>query len=161
MPYQLNSAEGNALHYLALALRPDWAHNKPGQVWRQQLREDTFDQAENFTHAVQALIAYTAPEARMRTPNLYPQPGAHWDKTAPARVRDASPRCVDHNWEPASTCRACHADVKVGDRPRDMIGKHLPAKTTPSETQGTHEDAQNQAQEPRTDQKRLDTHPPF
>ncbi|NIH70504.1 hypothetical protein [Auritidibacter ignavus] len=128
MAYKLSNAEGNALHHLAIALRPDWVRNRPGQVWHQRVTDSTFPHAVSFLHTIHALIAYASPQAGMRTPNLFPQSGAHWDTTVPARSQEFLPRCQDHDWEPATTCSACWADVKVGDRPRNMIGKHYRVK---------------------------------
>lgn len=34
------------------------------------------------------------------------------------------PECADHVGQAAPTCCSCWADVKIGDRPESMIGRH-------------------------------------
>ncbi|HAY44072.1 MAG TPA: hypothetical protein DCY59_11245, partial [Micrococcaceae bacterium] len=92
----------------------------------------------DFGHCIRALAAY-ATETHAdgsfvkRTPNVYPEHGRHWTGTAPEghEAPKAKP-CGDHDTEPAHNCRSCLADVKVGDRPENMIG----IRTTPTVTPG-------------------------
>lgn len=47
--------------------------------------------------------------------------------------RQERPHCEDHPEEPFDTCRSCKADVKAGDRPATLIGKHFapPLESSP------------------------------
>ena len=46
-----------------------------------------------------------------------------WPEAARGHLPKPQP-CPDHIGEAAHSCRCCHADVKAGIRPPDMIGKH-------------------------------------
>lgn len=133
MPHQLTPTEANALHYHALALRPDWHTNQPGPTWAATTggnnKTITLYQADNYHHAHAALTAYaTQTEPRMRTPNLYPNEGPHWDttRTHPGVAQPVTP-CPDHPYDPRGNtdCGGCWADIKAGDRPAEKLGQHF------------------------------------
>jgi len=134
---KLTDQQGQRLTTMMLAMRPDWTPNKPGIVLAKANDTDGFPAAD-FGHCIRALAAYateTHPDGSFvkRTPNVYPEHGRHWTTTAPDG-HDAPPArpCGDHDTEPAHNCRSCLADVKVGDRHPNMIGK----RTTPTVTPG-------------------------
>lgn len=127
---KLTDQEGIRLVQAMLAMRPDWTANKPGILLRQTNESGGLPHAQDFGHAIRALAVYateTSPDGRpaKRTPNLYPADGRHWTTTAtePGALPQGPP-CEDHPEEQASNCRCCWADVRVGDRPRNRIGKH-------------------------------------
>lgn len=116
MPHTLTDAEGQALHMLALALRPDWRNNNPGNIIHQhQTEHGALTEADNFAHAARALITYATATGtqRKRTPDLYPKDGRHWMSTkATTGISDAGlpPRelwCIDHDTT-ESKCRDKH-----------------------------------------------------
>lgn len=134
MPHTLTPDEAQALHFHALALRPDWTRNSPGQTWKRALDDYTLPFAKNYLHAVAALTAYCLEEKdgrrTKRTPNLFPLEGSHWSVVPPPAVpgqgpgaRSVGPACEDHPTFEAASCRCCLADVKLGQRPQDKIGK--------------------------------------
>lgn len=133
MAHRLNPTEADALHYHALALRPDWHTNRPGPTWTQVTggngRDITLYHADNYAHAHAALTTYaTQTDPRMRTPNLYPAEGTHWDTTRPhPGVAQPPTPCPDHPYDPrgATDCGGCWADIKAGDRPPGMLGQHF------------------------------------
>jgi hypothetical protein len=123
----------HSLHHLAVALRPDWHNNRCGSTWQHALETNgtpmTLPHAEDFHHAIQALIHYataTTPEGthRYKTPNLYVQDGTWWSETRPAETREKQPPCEQHpEYGTTTTCTACISEYKTGDRPENMIGK--------------------------------------
>ena len=135
MPFTPTQNEANALHHLALALRPDWAHNRPGPTWLAKLKEHgtpgTFPNTENFSHALQALIHYataTTPEGapRYKTPDLYPLDGTWWTETRPKEDPAKLPPCEQHGntYGNKNTCRACRSEYLAGHRPETHIGRN-------------------------------------
>lgn len=127
MVFQLTNQEGQRLTAIMLAMRPDWVKNNPEKILADA--NMTGLPGQDFGHSLRALAAYcTARDEsgwQYRTPNLYIQDGKYWTSTAPTNwVRPKAPMCKDHPESEAPTCRGCHADVKVGDRPADMIGRH-------------------------------------
>ena len=135
MPFTPTQNEANALHYLALALRPDWLNNRPGPTWLAKLKEHgtpgTFPNTENFSHALQALIHYataTTPEGapRYKTPDLYPLDGTWWNETRPqqAGAKEKLPPCPEHvNYGDIESCTACISEIKAGHRPSSYLGR--------------------------------------
>ena len=127
---RLNDNQGRALTQLAHALRPDWNPTSTGKVLATANQAEGFP-AQDFPHAVRALLAYataTTPNGdhKRHTPAFYAEPGPHWTTTATqsAPTPHNAPRCPDHDTFHAHNCPPCIADVKVGDRPATMIGKH-------------------------------------
>lgn len=134
MTFKLTNQEGQRLTACMLAMRPDWSKNNPGQLLAEANTVGL--PGHDFGHALRALAAYcTARDDggwQYRTPNLFAQDGKYWTGTAPTDwVRPKAPMCKDHPESEGPTCRGCHADVKVGDRPENMIGRHW---TPPTET---------------------------
>jgi hypothetical protein len=127
--FKLTSQEGQRLTAAMLAMRPDWTPNNPGSLLA-VANEAAGLPGHDFGHALRALAHYataTGDDGRhqYRTPNIYVQDGKHWTATAPETwTKPKPPACPDHIGEEAPTCRCCHADVKVGLRPAEMIGKH-------------------------------------
>lgn len=123
MPHQLTPDQGNALHYHALALRPDWKNNNPGQTWRHQLTNNTLPHAQNYEHALNALTAYaTQTNPKLKTPNLYPNPGQWWETTQPnpGVANPTHPPCQQHDqnkYTPTKICAGCRAEELTIGRP--------------------------------------------
>lgn len=129
MLFKLTDQEGQRLVMIMLAMRPDWTPNKPGLLLHTANTTTGFPAAD-FDHCIRSLAHYatardhTGAHAK-RTPNLYPEPGAHWTATAPENHQPPpGPPCQDHEGQDGPTCRSCWADVKTGDRPAALIGKH-------------------------------------
>lgn len=141
MPHQLNPAQGNALHYLALALRPEWQPNRPGATWQRAIDNNTLPHATSYQHAVLALMHYcqqTDPNGQptKRTPNIYPHDGEHWTltyaKTNPGVAQPPQP-CEDHPEDGGgnTNCTSCWGDIKTGHRPLEYLGRHYEPNQQP------------------------------
>lgn len=132
MPHQLDNRHGELLVQLAASLRPDW---NPASL-RTTLQAGNPLPGEDWEHVIRALLAYaTARKAdgswAKLTPRFFPLPGeAHWTTTQVAGLRPReyvkAPACEDHPEQEAATCRCCWADVKVGERPTEGIGRRTP-----------------------------------
>ena len=128
MPHAPNRTEGQALHMIALALRPEWLDNNPGKTWFEKTG-GTFHEAENFEHCVDALIAYCKTERDgkkvFKTPSLFHEEGDHWETTRP-RTQHSTPRrrCPDHphDHRDRTQCAGCRSEILAGDRPADKQG---------------------------------------
>lgn len=140
MAYQPTRTEGQALHQLAIALRPSWENNNPGQAWYAQLSNGTFPNAESFEHCVQALINYCNDakdgKPRMRTPSLYPGEGDHWERTRPKTTKHRIP-CPQHpdNENTRHNCSACRSEILAGMRPPDKMGITWKPQEPPADEQ--------------------------
>lgn len=84
------------------------------------------------THHMQAVrrIAEQDPDSNYPDQRLIKAPAYAKDCLRRANSeRDAQrasePRCLDHTEQPAAHCGSCIADVKAGERPRELIGKHM------------------------------------
>ena len=125
--------EANALHYLALALRPDWKNNNPGESWLPEITDDrVFQHAENFDHCLRALTAYCHESKDgkyvKRTPDVFPRDGKHWDTTRPATVTTRAgkqPICQDHTAYNAATCPVCADEIRTKHRSPQQRGKRI------------------------------------
>ena len=129
--HKLDTREGNLLADMMLAVRPDWARNRPRDVLLKANAEG-FAQAHDFGHMVRALAHYATVRTdtgyRYRTPELFPEAGEHWTVTAPSGwSRVAGARCEEHPDFEAATCRCCHADIRAGQRPPGTVGRRLTA----------------------------------
>lgn len=129
----ITATQGTILANLLHELRPDWpvaslvAHLK-GHV----------DHPKPYADIVIAAVT-TATQRQARTPLLIWDLGPHWpvhaDEPAPQ-----GPACPDHSTFDAATCPACLGDVKAGDRPRDMVGRHYAPAATHDEAPPVCED---------------------
>lgn len=148
MAYKVTAHEGNALHFLALALRPEWAPKAkdglgPGAIWQQEIEHNTFPFAENFDHCLAALTDYCKAEkqrAKKYThPRLFPSAEEIWKATVPTTL-EKNPRepCPDHPLDRANkwSCISCRSEILTGMRPADKqgialspIGPPIPAPT--------------------------------
>ena len=115
---------------MMLAMRPDWTPNKPGQMLWEINEAGGLPLAEDFGHVVRALAAYATakgPDGRhaKKIPDFFFEDGRHWSSTATGPVAaPRGPACEDHETFSAHNCPCCWADFKVGERPKEMIGKH-------------------------------------
>lgn len=137
MAYKVTAHEGNALHFLALALRPEWTPKTkdgkgPGAIWQQEIEHNTFSHAENFDHCVAALIDYCKAEKqgkpRWTHPRLFVGEGDHWRTTVPTTL-EKNPRepCPDHPMDRSNkwSCIGCRSEIIAGQRPHDKQGERL------------------------------------
>lgn len=136
MAYQVTRAEGNALHFLALALRPEWEpktkdRKGPGAIWQEEILHSTFEHAENFDHCLAALINYCKAEAKgakkFRYPRPFPNDGEHWASTRPAATHrpGAQPICQDHTAYNRDTCPICADEIAAKQRSPQQRGKRI------------------------------------
>lgn len=127
--YQPTRDEYAALHYLAIALRPEWKNHPPGQIWQRETQDRTFPHAENFEHCLNAITDYCQAskngEPVYKFPTLFPGEGDHWKKTLPIKSRVKKAPCEDHpeNDGGEANCTQCWADIKAGQRPHKYLGK--------------------------------------
>jgi len=134
--FKLDRQQGQRLTAALLAMRPDWTPNNPGRMLEAINEAEGFPGVD-FGHCIRALAHYataTGDDGRhqYRTPDIYPRDGKHWTVTAPETwQRPKAPACVDHPEQDGPTCRCCWADVKTGQRPAEMIGKHYESETSP------------------------------
>jgi len=143
LAYQVTRHEGNALHYLALALRPEWTPKTrdgkgPGAIWQQEIEHNTFPHAENFDHCIAALIDYCRAEKQGQPKythaTLFPRDGEHWKTTVPISL-EQNPRepCPDHPHDKNNhwNCIGCRSEILAGDRPANKQGIALRPKMSP------------------------------
>lgn len=135
----LTRSQGQRLVQIIKLMRPDWSNNPVDKILSEANQGDGIP-AHDFEHALRAAAHYatmTEPNGGYlkRTPNLYTATGKHWDDTAPAKSNHAHvkmPQCEDHDGQDAHTCRACIADIALGDRKPELQGKRLhEGKRTP------------------------------
>lgn len=135
----LTRSQGQRLVQIIKLMRPDWSRNPVDKILSEANQGDGIP-AHDFEHALRAAAHYatmTEPNGGYlkRTPNLYINTGKHWDATAPEKSnhsRVKMPQCEDHDGQDAHTCRACIADIALGDRKPELKGKRLhEGKRTP------------------------------
>lgn len=140
LAYRVTRAEGNALHFLALALRPEWTPKTkdgkgPGAIWLQEIEHSTFPFAENFDHCVAALFDYCQAEKqgskKYTHPRLFPSAEEIWKTTVPTSL-EKNPRqpCPDHpnDRNNRQSCIGCRSEILAGMRPANKQGKPLRPK---------------------------------
>ncbi|PCC29748.1 hypothetical protein CIK76_04975 [Glutamicibacter sp. BW80] len=128
----LTRSQGQRLVQIIKLMRPDWSNNPVDKILQEANQGDGIP-AHDFEHALRAAAHYatmTEPNGGYlkRTPNLYTVTGKHWDATAPSNsthMKAKMPPCEDHAGQDAHTCRACRADIMLGDRPERLMGKRL------------------------------------
>jgi hypothetical protein len=130
--HKLDTREGNLLADMMLAVRPDWARNRPREVLH-RANQAGFAAAHDFGHMVRALAHYatvTGPDGghRYRTPDLFAEAGEHWTATAPSGWgRPVGRRCEEHPDFEAANCRCCWSEIRDPHMPRQAadLGKAL------------------------------------
>lgn len=131
MPHHLDARHGELLVQLAASLRPDW---NPASL-RTVLQAANPLPGDDWEHVVRALLAYATarkPDGAWAklTPRFFTEAGGtHWTTTRTMtgpREYVKVPACEDHPEQEAATCRCCWADVKVGERPTEGIGRRTP-----------------------------------
>lgn len=121
---KLTPTDASALAYLLHRVRPDWPVKPVEALLLKQ---------ENLPPLGAVVVAAMtkAAQPHVGTPALIFTPGDHW----PAEAKPALPRaepCPDHTYFDAYNCRECWAEIKAGQRRRDMLGKHwVPAPEEP------------------------------
>lgn len=120
------------LAYALHEIRPEW-----GIPSMRTLFEKNRSFAE-FGPLLEAAVKVARNPAK-KFPNVIFMSGPHWDSTAPEINKDAPkpPPCEDHPEQEGPTCRCCHADVKIGQRPQTHIGRHWNPDNQPTESETT------------------------
>lgn len=126
----MTEKQARALAYLLHEIRPDWGITAMVSL---------FGKHHDSVPSLGALmIAATtkALEPSCRTPGPIFQSGPHWpDASAAERFLPKPPACEDHKDYEGPTCRCCHADVKIGQRPHTHIGRHWNPDNQPTESE--------------------------
>ncbi|MDN5667652.1 MAG: hypothetical protein L0G87_04560 [Renibacterium salmoninarum] len=104
------------------AQRPTWTTNGIMNALSKLAIQRTPGQALD-----QALNAAKDPTAKTPTAITFDQ---YQHQQAASNTTNAPP-CEDHEGETAHNCRACKADIKLGQRPPHLIGKHHQPGDTP------------------------------
>lgn len=89
------------------------------------------DHPANFADTLAAGVN-AARDHAVTTPALIFIDQRFWPEEVKKRL-PKPPECPDHVGQPAPTCCSCWADVKIGDRPESMIGRHWQPKTERTE----------------------------
>lgn len=133
----LTQSQGHRLAQMLKLMRPDWGEQGIVKTLRDANKADGLP-AHDFDHAIRAVAHYATEQAQAggyakRTPAFLAQNGKHWETTAPAEApKPKMPQCEDHDGQDAHTCRACIADIALGDRKPELQGKRLhEGKRTP------------------------------
>lgn len=101
------------------------AEIRPGNWKQPQLLKLFWDHRAEHPFPDLALAAVrAAANPAVKSPDVIFMPGSHWDFPKIEAPKPKPEPCPDHIGEAAHNCRCCHADVKAGLRPVDMIGKH-------------------------------------
>jgi hypothetical protein len=117
----IHKPQAEALAALLAIIRPnDW---RPKQVL--DLLAEHRENPAPFAVIAQAAVTAAANPA-IKSPTGIFLPGSHWPEAVKARMPDP-PRCEDHRTFSAHNCPCCWADIKIGDRPPDMLGKQMHA----------------------------------
>lgn len=112
----ITEQQARALAYLLHETRPDW-----GVQSLLSLIDKHKDAVKIGALTIAAMSKALEPSCKTPAPIFHP--GTHWPVTARTNLPKPEP-CPDHIGEAAHNCRCCHADVKAGLRPSQMIGKH-------------------------------------
>ena len=142
--FSLNDQQIKILAYALHEIRPEWGIPSMKTIFE---KNRSF---ADFAPLLEAAVKVARNPAK-KMPSVIFMTGPHWGTTAPDVGKDAlkPPPCVDHPEQDSLTCRCCHADVKVGQRPQTHIGKHwqpesdremaaqLQAMTEPTESETT------------------------
>lgn len=99
---------------------PDWHPTAIENVLR-----DNHTHPAPYPTIVQALVKY-ATDSDKRTPSFLFDALADWHE--PGTIAPKNP-CEDHGF-PAHNCHSCKADILVGDRPPEFMGKHYDVPIT-------------------------------
>jgi hypothetical protein len=114
---EITDQQGRAIAYLIHEIRPDWG--------TQALTTLISNNREVPSLSALVIAATTkAMELTCKTPAPIFHPGPHWPEEARHKLPPGPP-CEDHPTFEGRTCRCCWADVKVGQRSPDQVGKHM------------------------------------
>ena len=115
---EIPQRQASLIAHTVYELRPkDWRIDQVTQLVFEHRAEHPFP--ELMEAAVRA-----ARNPALRSPTAIFLPGRHWDHDEPATTIPQGDPCADHPTYTAHNCSCCIADVKVGDRPANRIGKH-------------------------------------
>lgn len=128
----LTKSQGERLTTVLHAARPEWATASIATILQNANRNEGLP-ATDFDHALRATIAYATAKNPAgtsylkQTPGFIAEPSRFWDDTAPPHApKPKAPPCEEHNGQDATTCACCWADIKLGQRPENMLGKRQP-----------------------------------
>lgn len=103
-----------AFHHAGPDGQPDWNHTAVCNTIRKNLNHPA-----PYGDIVIALVKY-ARDSPKHVPSFLFDALADWHE--PGTVAPKNP-CEDHGF-PAHNCHSCKADILVGDRPPEFMGKH-------------------------------------
>ena len=103
-----------AFHHANHTGQPDWNHTAVCNTIRKNL-----DHPAPYGDIVIALVKY-ARDSDKRVPSFLWDALADWAPKGQTAPRNP---CEDHGF-PAHNCHSCKADILVGDRPPEFMGKH-------------------------------------
>jgi len=117
MSTEINEQQAKALAYILHEVRREW----PTQSILTVLGKNRT--VPSYGDLVIAAVA-KARDTRCQTPQLIFTAGTHWPD--PGKVDlPKPPRCEEHTGQDAHTCTCCWADIKLGQRPENMLGKRM------------------------------------
>lgn len=121
---EINQQQASALAFILNQIRPEWTTKSIMTVIEKN------KMMPSYADLVLAAVA-KAREPSCATPAPIFMQGPHW----PAPVRSKlppAPKCEDHTTYDAHSCSCCWADIKLGERPENMLGKRLIPKNKPT-----------------------------
>jgi hypothetical protein len=113
----ITERQAQMLAHVLHEVRPAWGIDGMLKVFERHK-----DHPAKFGDILAAAVA-AARDPETSTPGRIFQVSIHWPEKVRPKLPPAPP-CQDHIGQDGPTCRSCHADVKAGIRPADMIGKH-------------------------------------
>ncbi|NKG22230.1 hypothetical protein [Paeniglutamicibacter terrestris] len=122
----IHKQQAEVLAALLALMRPgNWRPNQTLSLFAEHR-----DDPHPFPVIAEAAIR-AANDPAIKSPSGIFLPGKHWQfETFKVEPPKADP-CPDHEWEAAHHCRACLADVLVGERRSDQVGKGKPKLCKP------------------------------
>lgn len=123
MTLPFDQPEAEKLAAVIRIIRPKWDHN----AIMNQLQEAASADATYGQTCAAAIRAANNPNMLAPTSINFTE---NWHNKTHTNTTNAPP-CEDHEGETAHNCRACKADIKLGQRPPHLIGKHHQPGDTP------------------------------
>ncbi|GAA5229237.1 hypothetical protein [Arthrobacter cryoconiti] len=122
----ITKPQAETLTALLNQIRPRWSTTSLMTI----LEKNAQHPAKFADIATAAVTAARDPIAQ--TPGIIFIDTRFWPEETKHRL-PKPPECEDHIGEPAHNCSSCHADIKCGDRPANMIGKHHTTNRNPGQ----------------------------
>ena len=121
----INEKQARALASLLHEMRRGWSI--PSMM---TLLSKNHDHPASFAEIVIAATT-AANDDKVTSPGIIFIDQRFWPEPAKPKLPKPPP-CLDHPEQDAHNCRCCLADVKVGDRPQELIGKHMEPEYVPN-----------------------------